>query len=141
LVAPEAEGKRIHLFNQIAESISGYGDLNMIRLVMRNLISNALKFTRENGEIRIDCRQSNDELEITVMDNGVGIPEETLPLLFRLDEHYSTEGTRNERGSGLGLILCKEFVEENGGRIWVESRVGEGSRFQFTLPPYTDDSN
>jgi len=136
LVQAEVERKQIRVLNLVDSEMLGYGDVNMIRLVLRNLISNALKFTPDNGQISIECRSGERELEIAVVDTGVGIAAETLPRLFRLEEHFSTEGTRNEKGSGLGLILCKEFVEENGGAIRVESQVGVGSRFVFTLPRY-----
>jgi len=106
----------------------------MIGTVLRNLISNAIKFTNSGGTIVISAEQKPDELLVTVSDNGVGIKNDTIEKLFRIDENNSTAGTQNEEGTGLGLILCKEFVEKHGGKIWVESEVGKGSKFYFTIP-------
>ena len=109
-------------------------DLNMFSTVFRNLMVNAIKFTHEKGNISIHLAESNGFCEITVKDNGIGISPENLKKLFRLDSNHSTLGTNGEKGTGLGLILCKEFVEKHHGKIWVESEVGKGSAFKFTLP-------
>lgn len=102
--------------------------------VLRNLLSNAIKYTNENGKIQIKSKRDNTLLEITVEDNGIGISRENILKLFRIDCNLSIPGTNNETGTGLGLILCKEFVEKNGGEIWCESQPGNGSKFIFTVP-------
>jgi PAS domain S-box-containing protein len=114
--------------------IAVYADQNMLETVLRNLISNAIKFTNINGEIIINATQNKDFCEITISDNGVGMDAEKCKILFNVDANKTTKGTANEKGSGLGLILCKEFVEKQGGIIWVESKEGYGSSFKFTLP-------
>jgi len=109
-------------------------DRKMINTVLRNLVSNAIKFTEPGGEVRIKGKDLGNEFEISVSDSGVGIPEENLPKLFSISENYSTNGTDNESGTGLGLLLCKEFVEKSGGKIRVSSEPGLGSEFFFTIP-------
>lgn len=111
-----------------------YADLNMFLTVFRNLVANAIKFTPEKGNISIRLTKTNGFCEITVKDNGVGISPENLEKLFLFDSNHSTLGTNGEKGTGLGLILCKEFVEKHEGKIWVESKVGKGSIFKFTMP-------
>jgi two-component system, sensor histidine kinase and response regulator len=112
-------------------------DSNMVSAVFRNLISNAIKFTRPGGFITLSSRISGDFNEFTVEDNGVGIQKKDLEKLFRIDTKLYTKGTAEESGTGLGLILCKEFIEKNSGTIHVESEPGKGSRFIFTLPAFT----
>ena len=109
-------------------------DKAMISTVLRNLISNAIKFTRPGGEIVISAMEKKDKVTVTITDTGVGIPAAMVEKLFRIDENFSTLGTQNEKGTGLGLILCKDFIEKHGGKIWVESEEGKGSSFYFTLP-------
>jgi PAS domain S-box-containing protein len=109
-------------------------DKAMISTVLRNLISNAVKFTHPGGEIVISAKPKQKEWVISVSDNGVGIKKEAIGKLFRIDESYSTLGTQNEKGTGLGLLLCKEFVEKHNGKIWVESEEGKGSKFHFSVP-------
>ena len=112
-----------------------FADKSMISTVLRNLISNAIKFTNPGGEIIISVEKNHQsELTISVCDNGVGIPKNTIEKLFSIDENYSTMGTQKEMGTGLGLILCKEFVEKHNGNIWVESEEGKGSTFYFSIP-------
>ncbi len=111
-----------------------YGDNQMIESVIRNLITNAIKFTHPGGKIDISVENKQKSSVISVCDNGIGIPKEYLNKLFRIDAGYSTKGTQNERGTGLGLILCKEFVEKHKGKIWVESKEGKGSAFRFSIP-------
>jgi len=108
----------------------------MISTILRNLVSNAIKFTRPNGQITISSRKTETELSISVIDNGVGMNEETLGKLFRIEESISTKGTDNERGTGLGLILCREFIEKHNGSIRAESEPGMGSVFTFTIPGF-----
>jgi len=105
----------------------------MINTVLRNLISNAIKFTHPGGKIIVSAEEIQNEIKVSVSDNGVGIPKNSIEKLFRIDENYSTPGTQKEKGTGLGLILCKDFIEKHGGKIWVESDEGKGSTFSFTL--------
>jgi signal transduction histidine kinase len=134
LLMPNAEQKQITLRNSVQEQTAIYADFNMVDTVVRNLISNALKFTEAGGTVEISATPDNDVVEISVSDTGVGIGKEHISKPFRIDTKYKRLGTAREKGTGLGLILCKEFVEKNGGRIWVESEVGKGSVFRFTLP-------
>ncbi len=113
-------------------------DLNMLKTVMRNLVSNAIKFTNQNGSINIYSEKSDENIIITVSDNGIGIPEENITNLWDYSQLITTSGTEGERGTGIGLPLCKEFVEKHGGKIWVESEVGKGSDFKFTMPLCND---
>ena len=101
----------------------------MVHTVIRNLFSNAIKFTHENGEISISVKTDSKFCYLSISDNGVGIKPENIDNLFRIDKHISTPGTHNEKGSGLGLILCKEFVERNSGTLTVESQPNLGSTF------------
>ncbi len=134
-----AKNKSIKLTNTISLNDHVFADKDMLSTILRNLISNAIKFTPKGGKIIISAetktRNKNlRQIEISVKDTGVGISKEMLAKLFDITENTSTKGTENERGTGLGLILCKEFVEKHGGKIWVESEEGKGSEFIFTLP-------
>ena len=116
-----------------------YADKAMIGTILRNLIANAIKFTESGGKIIISAEEKRNGLTVSVADTGVGIPKNRIETLFRIDESYSTPGTNNEKGTGLGLILCKEFIEKHGGRIWVESNLDsssekKGTTFHFTIP-------
>jgi len=117
-----------------SDKIEAFADENMLKIVLRNLISNAIKFTKVGGKIRVYAISKQGRVEITISDNGVGMNDETQNSLFSLETNETTMGTANEKGSGLGLVLCKEFVEKLGGNIWVESEEGKGSNFKFTLP-------
>ncbi len=134
LLKSSADEKNITLTSGIDEDITAYGDTDMISMILRNLVTNAIKFTPKHGKITIDGEKKDNHVEITVADTGMGISEENIRKLFRIDIQFSSFGTQEERGSGLGLILCKEFAEKNSGKIWVESEVSKGSRFKFTLP-------
>jgi len=116
-----------------------YADYNMIRTILRNLLSNAIKFSYKHGFICIFSQQNQDNVTIIVSDNGVGIENENISRIWDFTNPLTTKGTLDEEGSGLGLVLCKEFVEKHSGTIWVESIVGKGSDFKFTLPLYKDD--
>lgn len=129
-----AEGKDISIFTELPEQLFVSADKAMLGTILRNLISNAIKFTHPEGEITVSAKQQNNGLHVSVTDTGVGISSEDIPKLFRIDQNHSTVGTQNERGTGLGLILCKEFVDKHSGKIWVESEVGRGSTFCFTIP-------
>jgi two-component system sensor histidine kinase/response regulator len=127
LFASHATRKRITLVNEVLQKMIAYADRQMIDTVIRNLISNALKFTYPGGIVFIATRQSGDYIDLTVSDTGAGIPQEDIPGLFRIDVKYSHAGTAGEEGTGLGLVLCKGLVERNGGKILVESEAGQGT--------------
>ena len=132
----QADKKNINILDDISENELIFADKNMIATTLRNLISNAIKFTNKDGSIIMSSKNQKDSnfLEISIMDTGVGIDKEKLQKIFDISEKTSTSGTDNETGTGLGLMLCKEFVEKHGGEIWVESEIGKGSTFIFTLP-------
>lgn len=111
-----------------------YADKDMISTILRNLISNAIKFSFPEGRIIISSKENRNELIISIKDSGIGMTKEHIDKIFRFDEIYSTPGTNKELGTGLGLILCKEFAEKHGGRIWVRSEKGKGSEFKFAIP-------
>ena len=140
IVEKAAENKKISISVKIATDLYAYADKDMLLTILRNLLSNAVKFTGENGKIATHATQKMDfdtmqsYIEFCVSDNGVGIEEKDIAKLFKMTDSYSAKGTYNETGTGLGLILCKEFVEKHHGKIWVESKVGEGSNFKFTIP-------
>lgn len=134
LLQMNVQGKEITIDKQLNEEETVWADENAVHTVIRNLLSNAIKFTPKKGTISIYSRQLKEQLVITVKDTGTGMDRETLENLFRIDYHTTTRGTEQEKGSGLGLILCKEFVERNGGTLSVESEPGNGSTFSFTLP-------
>lgn len=129
-----AEQKDITIHNNIDEKISVYADKQMINVVMRNLISNAIKFSHKESAVQISVYREVAFVKVSVKDMGVGISEDKLQSLFDPEKHFSTTGTQNEIGSGLGLVFCKEFIEKNGGELTVESKVDSGSTFSFTLP-------
>jgi signal transduction histidine kinase/ligand-binding sensor domain-containing protein len=134
LLEGELVRKNISIKSTVEADIKVLADENMVNTIFRNLISNAIKFTYKNGRINISAQKHAQFIEVSVKDSGIGISEKTKNLLFRIDTNVSTKGTSNETGTGLGLILCHEFVEKHGGRIWVESEEGKGSIFKFTLP-------
>ena len=134
VLRPLAEQKKIQLTFSCSDQLKVYVDPLMIETVLRNLINNAIKFTPKDGCIEIAVEQIEDMVRINVGDTGVGISEEDVQNLFHIDSKVKRKGTNNEDGSGLGLILCKEFVNKNNGRLWVESTPGKGSLFSFTIP-------
>jgi signal transduction histidine kinase/ligand-binding sensor domain-containing protein len=138
---PSANAKNIKINYNVADGIIIFADIDMLKTVLRNLVSNAIKFTANNGMIDIYAKQNSENITITVSDNGVGIPSDNLAKLFDVGQVLTTKGTAEEKGTGLGLLLCKEFVEKHGGRIWVESEAGKGSNFIFTLPLFTEAEN
>ena len=129
-----AIGKNIELKSFLADNLTIIADKNMIKTILRNLISNAIKFTYKNGKVEVRAMVDDRNVEISVSDSGIGMTKETMAKLFRLDANLSTRGTEDEKGTGLGLFLCKEFVEKHGGKIQVESESGKGSIFKFILP-------
>ena len=128
------QSKQISLVNNIPENALAFADSNTTNLVIRNLMTNAIKFTNDGGSVTIESEERPSEWVVSVIDNGIGMNVDVLKILFDKTAPYTTRGTANEKGTGLGLILCKEFVEKNGGRIWVKSEPGKGSTFSFTIP-------
>ena len=129
-----AESKKINLSSKVTGDLFITADRNMITTILRNLLSNSIKFTKTEGEINLTAEENNGNILISVVDSGIGIPEENIPKLFRVDKAFSTTGTGKEKGTGLGLVICKEFVEKNNGTISVESSPGKGSKFMVSLP-------
>ncbi|MDD2278925.1 MAG: hybrid sensor histidine kinase/response regulator [Bacteroidales bacterium] len=134
LLSSTAYAKGITLESSIHDSIHVFADENMTLTLLRNLISNAIKFTPKKGTVKVSAIRKDKIIKICVSDTGVGIAEERLDTIFLVTKSKSTYGTDGEHGTGLGLILCKEFVNRHQGDIWVESELGKGSQFYFTLP-------
>ena len=130
----DCEQKGLSLEPCVQPGMELYADYDMVQTILRNLVSNALKFTASGGWIRISARAFEKNCEISVSDSGTGIPQENLQKLFLTDKQFTSPGTDGETGTGLGLVLCHELVRKNGGEIWVESEIGTGSIFRFTLP-------
>lgn len=133
LLESTARNKNIEIYSEVNDKTYAFADKNMIRTIIRNLISNAIKYTNQGGHIRIISNCSKT-CEISVLDSGIGISSENIDKIFKIDESFSTLGTEREKGTGLGLILCKEFVEKNGGKLKIKSDPNKGSTFTFTLP-------
>ncbi len=133
LIKRKVDSKNISLNSSIIKEYLVFADENMVKTIIRNLLSNAVKFTPENGKINILCTGENDMIKYSVVDSGIGISKEDQKKLFRIDKHYTRPGLSNEKGSGLGLILCKEFVEKNGGTIEIKSEPKKGTSITFTL--------
>ena len=133
LLKSMADKKRIQLENRISEESNAFVDPNMMNLIFRNLISNAIKFSMKGGSILIHSAKNGQYNTISVKDNGIGMSQENIKMLFQV-QSFTTRGTANERGTGLGLYISKNFIESNGGKIWVESEEGNGSTFKFTIP-------
>ncbi len=136
----QAVKKNIAVETKIPQEMKWEADQNMLTSILRNLVSNAIKFTPREGKIKISARQTAHSLEISVSDNGIGMPEDALKKLFLNDFNETKKGTENEKGSGLGLALCKEFVEMHGGKIWAESQVDKGTTITFSIPGKTEVS-
>jgi signal transduction histidine kinase len=129
-----SRNKDIEIFSKINPDMYIFADQYMIKTILRNLLSNAVKFTLRRGQIIVDALEKDDKVIISIKDNGTGISPENIAKIFRIDSKFSLPGTENEVGTGLGLKLCKEFVEKQGGKIWVESVENEGSDFRFSIP-------
>ncbi|HEY5533361.1 MAG TPA: tetratricopeptide repeat-containing sensor histidine kinase [Ignavibacteria bacterium] len=134
LLRHTSQFKEVFLHSEIHSNTMAYADLKMISTVIRNLMSNGIKFTPKGGEVKISAKKEKDFVKVSISDTGIGIKKESIEKLFRIDDSYKRAGTEGEEGSGLGLIVCKEFIEKNGGKIWVESEQDQGSRFIFTIP-------
>jgi len=129
-----AKRKEITIQQNLPSKLPVFADKLMIHTVLRNVISNAVKFTHKGGSIKVSAEKDKDHIKILVEDNGIGIKKEHMDNLFSIDNNYSQPGTQNETGTGLGLLLCNEFIKIHSGKIDVESKEGKGSRFYFTLP-------
>jgi len=136
ILNPIAAAKNIKISHFAASEINVYADKEMLKTVLRNLVTNAIKFSHSGGVINISAEKTESGITISVSDSGIGISTDNIKKLFNISEVLSTHGTSGETGTGLGLLLCKEFVEKHGGKIWVESELGKGSVFKFTLPIY-----
>jgi two-component system, sensor histidine kinase and response regulator len=136
-VEPQAVKKNITMHIQIDENLRVYADVQMLQTILRNLLSNAIKYTNPGGKVSLSALENNGFVEVVVSDTGIGISPQKQEMIFTLEERFSEKGTGGETGTGLGLILCKEFVEKNGGQIFVESEPGKGSKFTFTMPVKT----
>jgi len=130
----QAQSKHIKLKSKVEPGLMVYGDINMVRTIMINLITNGIKFSRTGGKISISAKNISRGVKFEVADNGTGILKEDLATLFS-NSPVTCEGTNMEQGMGLGLCLCKNFIDLHGGKIWVESKPGLGSKFKFILPP------
>jgi signal transduction histidine kinase len=130
-----AKRKNIEIATDIAEGLLAFADMNMFQTIIRNLVLNAIKFTRKGGKVSILAKATADNnIEISIQDNGIGMSQNMIENLFRIDVQNNRTGTEGESGTGLGLLLCKEFIEKHGGKIWVESEENSGSTFYFTFP-------
>ncbi len=136
-----ALNKKIVVDNKVQAGTIVFADARALETVTRNIVSNALKFTDTEGSVVIEAERSAGEMIISITDSGVGISEEVRKTLFRIESQHSSAGTHNEKGSGIGLILCKDLIENQKGKIWVESEIGHGSKFMFTIPVKNQDSN
>lgn len=132
----DARRKNIRFTSLIEKDTYVFADVRCLKIIIRNLVSNAVKFTPCGGEVKISSRTADEEefIEITVCDTGIGMSKENMDRLFTADGYRISFGTEREPGSGLGLMLCKDLVEKNGGEIWAESKIGKGSELKFTLP-------
>lgn len=140
LLKGHARGKGIQVQNDVSEKLEVYADEHMLNTVLRNLISNAVKYTPTGGTVQIGAEAIHGRTTIKISDTGIGIPKQDKQKLFRVGETVTRRGTADEEGTGLGLILCKEFIEKHGGDIWVESNEGKGSIFSFSLPVTTSQA-
>lgn len=134
LLHPMAMKKGIGLTMAVGEDYTVRADENMMNCILQNLITNAIKYTRQGGKIQIAAAEEDDMVRLSIRDNGIGIPDSVQKTLFTLHANGSERGTDGERGTGLGLLICKEFIEKQGGRIWFESTEHEGTAFFFTVP-------
>lgn len=136
IINPASLQKHITINNSVAINLNIMADIQMIRTIIRNLTTNAIKFTENGGHISINAKESGTYVEICVKDDGIGISEEEQKELFKVDKFHSIPGTNNEQGAGLGLLICKEFTELHGGNIYIKSELAKGSELIFTMPLY-----
>jgi signal transduction histidine kinase len=136
LIRESAKKKGITIISDISEQLEVFADSNLLQTVIRNLVSNAVKFSARGGTVNISAKTTEDDsVEISVKDMGIGMNREMIETLFRIDVKNGRPGTEGEQSTGLGLLLCKEYIEKHGGHIRVESEVGKGSVFTFNIPP------
>lgn len=133
LLTSMAEEKKIAISEMVSPDIEVHADKNMLATIIRNLLSNAIKFTEHEGSVKIIAKENNAKIQIEIEDSGIGIEPERIKHIFNVNEYKSTTGTNMEKGSGLGLVLCKEFIEKQNGTIWVEPALNKGTKFIFTL--------
>lgn len=138
LLSETAKNKSIVLVNEMPERLHIFSDPDQIDIVIRNIISNALKFTPKGGVITVDAQVKYQFIEVTIKDTGIGMSDEALNKIFTPNTTYTTFGTNNEKGTGLGISLCKEMLENNGGNLWAKSKIGKGTSFYFTIPKGQD---
>jgi len=138
VLTPRAEEKGIKIIVSVAENLNSFADKNLVQTVIRNITNNAIKFTNKGGKIELNAKKQGSEILFSISDDGIGMDEGTKEKLFKLDENISRVGTSGEKGTGLGLIICKDMIEKNDGRIWVESKLKKGTTFYFTLPEYVE---
>lgn len=129
-----SKAKNIGLRCSIPPDLFVFADKNMLKTILRNLISNSIKFTPKSGQVSVSAITNQSCIEIIVSDTGIGMDTNTIQSLFKIGKTKSVKGTEGERGTGFGLLLCKEFVEKHGGTIWAESELGKSSDFKFTIP-------
>ncbi len=141
LLSSWASQKSIRISKSLPKDLPITADFDMVSTILRNLISNGIKFTKTDGEIKILAEKKSHQIIVSVKDNGIGIRQKDIDKLFQIENAYSNTGTQKENGTGLGLLLCKEFIEMHGGKIWVESTVGKGSTFSFMLPQELPQGN
>ena len=134
LLQLSAKAKNIDLSSEIRKDLILNADENMLNTIIRNLISNAIKFTYDGGKVTIVAQKQEDQIEIRVIDSGIGIEPENIQKLFKIDKRFIKFGTKKEKGTGLGLVICKEFIDFHKGSISVESKIGKGSQFIVALP-------
>jgi PAS domain S-box-containing protein len=134
ILKTNADAKNIRIKHSASDELTVFADVFMLKTILRNLVSNAIKFSDNEGHVEILAHQTQSEVTISILDNGIGISPEYLKKLFNISQIHTTLGTAEEKGTTLGLLLCKEFVEKHGGKIWVESNQRKGSEFKFTLP-------
>jgi PAS domain S-box-containing protein len=142
IVESHAESKKVDLVNQIPDTIYIHADTNMIKTIIRNLLTNGIKFSHPGGKIIINAEKGKDQkITVSIKDEGIGMDKETLEKVMNKNTTFTSQGTNGEKGSGVGLDLCIDFIEKNRGKIWVDSMPGEGSTFNFTLPEYSAKSS
>jgi PAS domain S-box-containing protein len=131
---PKSISKNIRLANNVSQNVFVLADVYMLQSIIQNLISNAIKFTNSGGKVSVSAEEDGGQVIISIIDTGIGISQSDIEKIFRIDTQHTTLGTDDEKGTGLGLIICKELVEKNGGKIWIESEIDNGTKFFLTLP-------
>jgi len=133
--------KDVRIIQQVPDALMVRADEDMLKTMLRNLLGNAIKFSNPGGQVTISGEEKGGEVHVSVADKGIGISKEDLHRLFDEHTNLSKNGTQNEKGTGLGLVLCKEFIEKLGGKIWADSEPGKGSVFTFSLPANPEEKN